>query len=306
MNIAYLICAHTNADQLLRLIDRLRDEHADFFIHVDKKCDFSIFHCLFPQKLYPNVNFTKRENGSWGRIGIVKGILHALKVIVSSDKNYDYIILLSGQDYPVKSNAYIRDYLKRNSGKIFMEYFKLPCEGWNTWMDRIEQYHFVFRGESYIYPPGAEIKTYKDKLLNKLFELYFPLPRRFPANLKPFGGSAWWAIPRNAAIYILNFTKKHPEYMRYHENTLLPDEIFFQTIFLNSQNKNIIDNLTGKNLHYIDWKYKKDPASPKTLQEEDIHYLLDTDKLFARKFDINIDSKILELLDDRRCRGEMS
>lgn len=306
MKIAYLILAHKNPEQLMRLISRLQSDSVDFFIHVDKKSDFSNFKCLFLNDSHSNIYFTKREKCSWGRIGIVKGTLHALKTIVNTGKNHDYIILLTGQDYPVKTNEFIKDYLRKNYGKIFMRIFELPNTEWDDeynptegGLNRIKQYHFVFMGKPYVYPRYEQNQKIKDKLLNVLFGLRFHFPRKFPDNLKPFGGFAWWGIPKNAADYILSFTKSHPEYLRYYEHTLIPSEMFFQTILANSKNKEIVDNLTCQDIHYMDWKYKKNPDNPKTLQEEDINSLIGTDKLFARKFDVNIDRKIFDLIDEK-------
>jgi hypothetical protein len=39
MRIAYLIMAHKNPTQVIRLIDRLDDEGVSFFVHVDRKAD---------------------------------------------------------------------------------------------------------------------------------------------------------------------------------------------------------------------------------------------------------------------------
>jgi hypothetical protein len=55
------------------------------------------------------------------------------------------------------------------------------------------------------------------------------------------------------------------------------------------------------NLHFIDWD-RKDVSLPVTFKQEDIQLLLQQpeQKLFARKFDVNIDEHILNLLDENK------
>ena len=82
---------------------------------------------------------------------------------------------------------------------------------------------------------------------------------------------------------------QHPEYLKYYSNSLVPDESFFQTIFMmTSSSSQYVDSLT-----YTDWKEQIN--HPKTLQKEDIE-ILDgiTDKFIARKFDENIDSDVIK------------
>jgi len=48
-----------------------------------------------------------------------------------------------------------------------------------------------------------------------------------------------------------------------------------------------------ENLTYVDWKTKHD-GHPKIMKIEDYEKIMNSDKLFARKFDKNIDENIIE------------
>jgi len=67
------------------------------------------------------------------------------------------------------------------------------------------------------------------------------------------------------------------------------DAFFFSTIVYNSSFKHKL----RENLTYVDWKTKHD-GHPKIMKIEDYEKIMNSDKLFARKFDKNIDENIIE------------
>ena len=74
-------------------------------------------------------------------------------------------------------------------------------------------------------------------------------------------GSAWFSITGDCMKFILSYIENNKKYIEFFKNSIYPDEMFFQTIIMNSKySKSIVNN----NLRYIDWSEKK--ASPKTLQ----------------------------------------
>ena len=58
----------------------------------------------------------------WGGFGLVEATLRAM-ADVSRAGNFDKIILLSGQDYPIKSNEEIDQYFQDSKFNIFMDHF---------------------------------------------------------------------------------------------------------------------------------------------------------------------------------------
>jgi hypothetical protein len=90
-------------------------------------------------------------------------------------------------------------------------------------------------------------------------------------------------------------THKNPALVRFFKYVDVPDEIFFQTVLLNSPYRDIIVN---DNLRHIDWK---DPTagSPAVLTRSDFPALAESPKLFARKFDVRVDAGILDMIDER-------
>jgi hypothetical protein len=286
MEKAYIILAHKEPDQLYRLIEKLDDKSSDFFVHIDKKINLSVFNNLIDFK--DKVHIIKREKSNWGEIGIVKAILSAFEAIKRTGKRFEQIILLSGQDYPIKSNDYLNDFFNTSPHKVFMEHWPIP--NYRIWKES----GGIFRINKYF----IGLKPYQ-RFLSKTLNftaMFLPFFRRkLPYNLKPYGGWMWWSIDMYTLDYILQFLIDHPKYLKYHKFTFVPDEMFFQTILLNSKDENLLKRITNDNKRYIHWKEGK--SHPEILGRADVKNIKQSNHLFARKFDIKHDRDILEIID---------
>ena len=98
-------------------------------------------------------------------------------------------------------------------------------------------------------------------------------------------------MARSVAEYVHEFTQLNPAYVRFFKHAFVPGELFFQTIVLNSPFRETIVN---DNLRFIDWPEKPGPT---ILRVERLSRLLESGKLFARKFDSTVDAAILDALD---------
>jgi len=295
---AYILLAHNNAPQLLRLLQRLADGNSWFFLHIDVKQDIAPFAALsdiFGDRLV----FVKREDGKWGALGIVKATLNGLEQVCAHAIAFDYIHLMSGADYPLASNATIDAFFEAHKGKSFVEHFTFPVAKWQYGgMTRLQWYNFV-RMQHY-----NRWKWYPLMITNKFIQLFPFLRRKFPSYLKAYGGSQWWSITVPVAQYILQFVQQHPDYVRFHRHTLLPDETFFQTILLNSKEAWLLQSLVNDNLRYIVWEKPGVTQFPLLLTTEDYPGIATSGKFWARKFDMNRDSAIFDKLDELAVDGK--
>jgi hypothetical protein len=277
MRLAHLILTHAFPEQLSRLVNKLSHEYADFYIHVDLKTNVGPFLHLAEKK---NVFFIQnRVKVYWGGYSIVQATLNGFKEILGSGIPYDYINLLSGQDYPVKSASYIHKYFTDNPGKAFMHSLSLEHE-WTDAMTRITRYHLAN-----VHFPG---KYRLEKLINRL------LPKRkFPYSLTPVGRSQWFTITPSFAAYIIDYLARHRRFRWFFKLSWAADETIFQTILYNSKYQL---SMINDNLLYVDWSEGK--PNPKVLTMKDAEVLKNQDKLFARKFNLVVDSNILDYLDN--------
>lgn len=277
MKFAIIIITYTSPQQTRRLVQSLNNGQFDFYIHVDKKIDIETHKELMD---FPNVYFVKnRIDIRWAGFTTVEAALSSLRQIITSGRKYDFINLITGQDYPIKSADYIADFLTKNKGKEFMLFYDFDTE-WTEAKKRVEQYHltdFKFKG-----------KYTLERFINKVSP-----KRKFPMDLKLYGKETFWTLSQDCATYVVNFIDSHPRLRRFLRYTWGSDEFIFQTIIMNSPFK---EHVINKNYRYIDWP--PNAARPKVLVTEDFDNLLKSDSLFGRKFDINTDENVLNLLDN--------
>ncbi len=289
MKKAYIILAHKNWEQVCRLVKSLDDPYSFFFIHYDKKAPAPKVDPFFLNN--DKITMLKPIKVNWGELGTVRVTIDALDQIKLSAIHYDTICLLSGQDYPIQSNRYIHEFFLKNPDKNFIDYCRLPnFQRWqpNGGMYRIEKYFFG-------------LKDYQ-RLLAKVFNFFLVfvpfVKRKFPIDLIPYGGSSWWCINQVALNYILAFIKNNPAYLLFHKYTFASDEVFFHTILLNSKDEKLNQSFVNNNLRYMNWP-DTTKAHPEILSSQDLPELVNSEALFARKFDMEYDRNILDLLDQK-------
>ncbi|WP_445367269.1 beta-1,6-N-acetylglucosaminyltransferase [Methylomonas sp. BW4-1] len=265
--ICFLILAHTNPRQLKRLIDALSFDLFDIYVHIDKKSNITEF-------LHPKANFIdERVSVSWGGFSMVQATLNLVSYAYDGGK-YQYYCLLSGTDYPIKSNKDIFNYITQDGNFEYLDFFKSDDSKWH---DRYKKYYYYE-----CYP----IKRILDVGVRKI------LPdRRFPAGYAPHWGSSWWTLSNYAIEYILNVLNSDPSLVSFFRYCSSPDEMMFQTILCNSSFFEKIQ----KEFRYLDWS--KGGSHPKTLiYSEDFESLKVSASLFARKFN-NGDDAFLDAID---------
>ncbi|WP_342645480.1 beta-1,6-N-acetylglucosaminyltransferase [Mucilaginibacter sp. CSA2-8R] len=274
MKIAHLILAHKNPEQVAALIESLQHPAFDFYVHVDKKTDITPFALLFNES---NVRLLhNRAKIYWGEWGTIQATLNGFQDILPGQ--YNYINVISGQDFPIKSAEFIYEYFCNNRGTEFITCDPVKGGDWGDVSSRVEDYHFInWR------IPG---KHSLGKLATKLFP-----KRRFPLNYKVVGRANWFALTTDAVSYVLHFIKGHPQVSNYFRYCWGADEFIFSTILYNSRFKDQIQ----PNLLYVDWS-GADIGHSRLLGVQDMANLKVSEKLFARKFDLEGNPPILAML----------
>lgn len=288
MRIAHLIMAHKNPAQVGRLIKALAHQNFDFYIHLDAKMEMRDYAHL---ARLPRVRFTPRRFAvRWASYRFTGAILECTRDILNSGIKYDFINLLSGQDYPIKPADTIYDFFASHQGHSFLSFEPESSAWWKHAKSRIEQYHttyFQFRGQY---------------LLQRFVNWVLP-KRQFPLPYDLYGSSdgSWWTMTGECAAYLVRFIDENPKLRFFSIFTWGSDEFLIATILLNSPLKASIVN---ENYRYIDWS--EGAANPKTLTVHDFGRLAQAHKLFARKFDTAHDAEILNLIDNRLIRQQLT
>ena len=280
MKIIFFILTHKNPEQTVRLIQRLESPASRFVIHVDRRQPLSVYTVISRWAAKrDDIILVRRHRCYWGDFGIVAATLECVRAALRSWDDFDYGVLLSGQDYPIKPLKFIFDYLTLNSGKQFIESFSLD-DTENRWTRQGGQFQATARHSWYI----VRFRSRR---------LPIPLRRRVPTGFKACGGSQWWSLSYEALVYITEYLDNNPKIVRFFRDLSIPDETIFQTLLYRSSfQKDVISD----DLHYAVWD-RPTPPYPRILDDSDLEPIRSSSKLFARKFDIYTDSRILDLID---------
>lgn len=284
MRLAALILAHQYPAQVAKLVTALTNKDIDVYMHVDARAE-EVFLKLkeilaHDKKVY---FVAKRYKVDWGSFNQVRATLELMKA--AEKENYDHYSLLSGQDLPIKPIDSFKTFLEENKEKEFIHWYKLPHfenHGKEGGMDRMELYWLnVNSTYKYLAAKTTDIIQKAQRVFGKRklkFELY--------------SGSQWFTLSGKAVKYCLEYIQKDPAFFRRFKYTRCADEIFFQTLLLNSP---LRDQVVNENLRYIDWL--SGPEFPKVLRKEDFEKLKNAPtKFFGRKFDEQIDAEVIKKL----------
>lgn len=280
MRVAHLIMTHKEPLQLERLLSRLMFSTFDLYIHLDKKVDIQAFLYL---KTMPNVFFIEnRTSCNWGGFSFVCAITESVREILSKETKYEYVNLLSAQDYPLKSNEYIYEFLRINKGNNFISYEEIGhSQWWEHARSRYEKYHFTdfnLKGRYQV-----------QKIVNRF------LPKRtFPLSVKMYGSSnaSWWMLKADSLTSILNILDRNKKLFSFMKLTWGADEFLYPTLIMNSEMR---VNTINDNYRYIQWSSGK--PNPDILSIAELDAVANSPCLFARKFDYTVDVEILDAID---------
>ena len=82
----------------------------------------------------------------------------------------------------------------------------------------------------------------------------------------------------------------------FHRFTFVPDELFMQMVIANSSDEKVLQKLENDNHRLIIWESDSAPH-PNTLQASDFEIIRTSKQLFARKFDDQKDTTVLDMID---------
>lgn len=218
------------------------DPRNDIYLHIDKKVknfDFDYFQKLANQS---SIYYVDRSDVRWCDFSQVKCELKLLKD--SSKRGYQYYRLISGVDLSLKSNDEIHNFFNEHQGKEFVHFTSF--EDAKKVEYRVENYHFM--------NVSPRIRSYIDKAL-KFVKKFKNIERPWDLTRPIRYGSNWFSITHELALYIIS----EEEWInKYFHHTLCPDELFLQTLVLNSKFKdniyyNGMDDDYIANMRFVDW-----------------------------------------------------
>jgi Core-2/I-Branching enzyme len=293
---AFLILAHTWPQQLARLVQRLDAPGWRSFVHVDRKVDIAPFRDAAPR--HRNCSFLDRDRVAvrWGAFSVVDATLNLIAEARRAMPEAERFCLLSGADYPIRSQAEIaaafasgRDFIKING--------PLDPRG-NGSHD--ENVRYPFWGDIELFNPRSSPVPPIERIANRVSRL---MPRTPPAGFRFFHGSCWWSLTRDTIEDVLAETEREPRLRAWFRRVKIADEIFFPSFVRRVRPGPRDEGPAERNLHgahYIDWT-TPNPTRPKVLELDDLATLARSSALFARKLDPQRSAALMDALDRRNA-----
>ncbi|GGP25413.1 beta-1,6-N-acetylglucosaminyltransferase [Silvimonas amylolytica] len=267
LSIAYLILAHGQPAQLGRLVARLSAPGVRCYLHIDANTDQATFDAIkAAMPASAAVTFIARRSCRWGGFSLVDATLDLVRAALKD--GFDWAQLLSGADYPIKSSAQISTFLAQASAAGFID------------LRSQNQFDVRYRWQAFFLEQlhGTRAGKALQKLQRGLNRV--GLRRSLPAPLTAvWAGSQWWCLSSEACNALILFVDEHPRVSAFFRSTLVPDEMFVQTVLMATS---IGPQLATHNLHQLRWQ--ENAWSPAEFIQADVPQLLASPALFARKF----------------------
>ena len=201
--------------------------------------------------------------------------LSLFQKVVDTGVVYERIHLISGSDLPLRSQDYIHDFFKGKKEEY------LVVNSTDDFQVRVKYYHFFVR--------WRRIHPIFNLLRRALLLLQIPFVNRLKKCPLPYvWGTNWCSLTMKAVRYLCASKGICDSIFQY---TTSSDELYKQMI-LNANPGFVFSSAEEGNMRYVD--FSAHLPSPKTLTMEDYDQIMKSGCLFARKFDINKDRKVVE------------
>jgi hypothetical protein len=271
-----LIHAHKDLDQLNTLVGQLCDQDFHLYVNLDRKS------AIDPARLHPAARLVApRVDVRWGGFSQVEATLNSLRQIIKQVASFDKVVFLSAQDFPLLPNEGLKQELARVAGKELLDTRPVGPGGWPV----------AFRYQYFYREGGGRAERLACALANRALRLC-KRTRRAPAGLVLYGGSSWWALSRECITELLARIEREPSIVRFFQTVLCPDEMFFQTLVMNSRFRG---RVLSQNFRYIQWP-AHGSRNPKVLDEADFERIRASNAHFCRKLDSRQSAGLLHRL----------
>lgn len=303
IRIAYLMSAFADPQHLKRLIGALDADGCEFFVHIDRKVDIHPFEKLCDAD---NVHFLEnRVNVYWGTYSQVEFQMRMIRAALDSPERFDRLFILSGQDYPLWSNRRIAEYLEAVGEQ---ELVSGICLDTDDVQEEKKRMYRLYRPQTDIRRLSPSMNDRLSKAIRKVCKLLGVRKKlKFPVNGNTwhlYKGSDYLCLSRELAEYVYATWADNPSVRHYFKSSFAPSETCIQSIIFNNPIfRQRADLHTGDYqtlkaltfLHHIDYV----PVI-RIWKSDDFDELMQSGKMFARKFTTADSTPLLDQIDQRR------
>lgn len=297
MKHAYLIIAFGDFYTLKRLIRSIDNPAGDIFLHLDASHTYKQddLNALKNMTKYSQLNVYSEIKVKWGGKTLIECELFLMQKAKSG--GYEYYHLMSGQDFLLKPVDQIQKFFNNCGNKEFLSVDTHPLGG-ESIVDRIDYYHYVIS--------NRRITMILDHLITGIQRILHIHRVRHTKVMKQLAKGMEWASMTDDFVQCILEEKEN--IMRLAQHALFFDEMYKQMIYMKHKSEfevyreikfdpreQIMPRCQMEalaTLHKVDWVR----GNPYTYKDDDYEELIHSQCMFARKFNSNIDKKIIDRL----------
>jgi hypothetical protein len=289
VRIGYLVVSHRDPEQVLRLVRVLKETpSSEVVVRHDQRRSALARDEVEAAGGRLLDDALELEWGGWGQAEV---LLNGIRQFET-----DWVLVLSGQDYPVRPLAEVQAYFEAT------EHDALLGDAWELDLaddpgPPRDEFFTRYAYRHYRRPPG----------LGKMPRRFRPVlyTREMPPRLgirrltKPFRSvfvsADWLTLSRRAIASVERYVREESRAMRYFRRVAVPSESLFATALMTDAQLSVgLDHL-----RFIRFPRPGAPH-PDTLTSADLPELERSNAFFARKFDLGVDAEVLDALDRHR------
>ena len=273
--VAYLIVSYTAPPLIERLVGALRTASPDAVIAVHHDDRRSTLGAVDALRIEPRPI-------EWGHGSQLAAVLRAMRW-VRERAEFDWLVLLSGQDYPIRPVADIEASLASAQVDAFIQ--TAPVAPLRLRRGDVDEFALRYRHR---WRPVRSTRLARLDPLVRVRRLPSGIYAGFSARppLEPFHGSDWCTLSRLAVDAVLSAPEPVTDHFLH---TIVPTEAFVHTVLANSTLR-----LSGDNRRYA--AFAGTAANPHVIDQAELDAALAFGGDFARKFD---DLAVLDEIDRR-------
>lgn len=316
VRVCYHLQTHINPSQVARLVDLIKRGSPDSIVVISHD---ETARPLDTARLeqWPGVKVLLHPSG-YGDFTHLHRLFASVDWLDAQGIDFDWLEILSGQDYPLRPIGEIERALAECGHDGFLQYGPVFSKQIPDAADR-----GAFPGFELCDPLDARLRykyrnwrvmrptPFKQRWLRPLMAINLVQPwvsvslafgsvgvRRpttiFTDDFILYGGSFFCTLSARSVRYARDFARENPAIVSFFEGVLGADESFLHTVLVNAQefkfdpaNKRYIDFAGSRNNH------------PRVLGIQDLEKMLTSGDHWARKFNPDYDAEVLDLIDDQ-------
>ncbi len=302
MRVAYFVQSHRDPAQVARLVGTLRRGSPEAHLMVGHDRRHST---LTPDDLPPGVDlFFPPPPIERGELSLLSPYFQALERLAEQRVEFDWLVYLSGQDYPTQPLALSEAFLAAAEVDGFLAHWEAfaPVNPWGRRRQGRLRYAYQYRK---LAPRWTRLVRFLRPLnrVQSFFHLHTTYGPRLGVRARstPFGaprtcyaGIQWTTLRRSAVDSLRASLRTEGNLLAYYARCICPDESLVQTLLLNTAGL----RFANQSLRFVDSSGSRD-GRPRTLGCADLPALADPRVHFARKLDAAADPELLARLDER-------